>query len=362
MVSGVFTIPLPSHVRVACGSRVARRGDAQVNSPTVSAEFVAGPENVLVRAALAAILDRRASFSPLLLYGPPGSGKTHLALGLAAAWKRDNPSRSLLVTDGKELGRDLAIATHSHGLRDFRWRMSGLPLIVIDDLDQFPKTRAARIELLRLLDNSQSSRQQLLVTLRELPSAQRGKTAAVASRLLAGLAIPLHLPQLDARAALISRYAAQLGTVLDPAQSRAVAASFPLAGAQLAAVVQQLLKDASRAARPVDQQLIAACRRRWRSSPAPSLSEVTVVVAAQFGLAAADLQGKSRKQAVARARAMAMYLARRLTSATITDIGRHFGRDHTTVIHACRVSQERIRTDAAVRQVADTLTRKLTAP
>lgn len=361
MVSGVFTIPLPTHARRAGASRTRAAGFAQVNSPPGSSDFLAGPENALVRAATEAIVDRRASFSPLLLYGPSGSGKTHLALGLASAWKQQNPTGSLLLTDGKELGRELVIATHSRGLPDFRRRMAALQLIVIDDLERFPKTRSGRAELLRLLDSSHRSRQQLLVTLRELPSGRPGKTAAVASRLLAGLAIPLQLPELDARTALVSRFAARLGTVLNPAQSRAVAESFPLAPPQLAAVVQQLVKDATRTAKPIDNQLIAACRRRWRSTPVPSLPDVTSAVAAQFGLTAADLRGKSRKQAVARARAMAMYLARRLTSTTITEIGRHFRRDHTTVIHACRVSQQRIQADAAVRQVADSLTRRLTA-
>jgi chromosomal replication initiator protein len=87
---------------------------------------------------------------------------------------------------------------------------------------------------------------------------------------------------------------------------------------------------------------------------------IATAVGRQFGFRVAELKGPSRRQAVSRARAMAMYLARQMTSHSTAAIGRHFGgRDHTTVMHACQVTQQRLDTDPAVRQAAEQITRRL---
>jgi chromosomal replication initiator protein len=355
MVSDVFTLSLPSSLR-SLGQRAPRRPAG----PTLP-EFIAGPENVLARSAAQALLDPHGSFSPLVIYGPPGSGKTHLALGLAALWKQQFPSRTLLVTDGNEFAQDLAIAAHSQGLGDFRRRLSQTHLIVIDDLDALSKKQSSQTELLRLLDSNQPPQRQVMVTIRELTAGHADLLPGLASRLLGGLAIRLQLPEIDARDELVTRFAAQLSAELTPDQSRALAAALPLAPGPLAAVISRIVNEASASGKPIDDRTIVSCSNRQPQPATPSLSDVTAVVASRFGMTPAELKGPSRRQAVAHARAMAMYLARQLTTKTMTEIGHHFGgRDHTTVIHACRVNQLRIQTDPAVRQAADVLVQKLT--
>jgi chromosomal replication initiator protein len=357
MENGVFTIPLPTHGRRPAAT-TSRRPSAAAALP----DFVAGPENALARSSTSAIDDQHCRFSPLHINGPPGVGKSHLALGLAALWKQQYPSRPLLVTDGPSFVRELSIAYKSKGLADFRRRLLRAGLVLIDTFDQLADKDAAQIELLRLFDAADRQPRQLLVVAEQLPSAKSGLLPGVASRLLAGLALPLRVPGSDARAVLVARLATQRGATLSAHQAKTIAGAFPLAPGPLSKVVNNLLDAAQLAGKPVDDRLIADLRRRRRTAAAPSLAEVTSAVARQFGVRTADLRGPSRRQTLTRARATAMHLARELTPESMAAIGSHFGgRDHTTVLHACRATRRRLDTDPAVRQAVATLTRQLTA-
>ena len=186
MVSGVFTLELPVCRHTLRASRPRGSQPAARRAP-----FIAGPENGLARFAATALLDSETEFSPLLIYGPPGVGKTHLALGYAGLWKERRPSQFVAITDGADFARDFSVACDTRGLPDFRRRLTRCDLIVIDGIDALSPKKAAQAELVRLLDDAHRRQQSMIVTARQLPSANSGLLPAVCSRLLAGLMLPV---------------------------------------------------------------------------------------------------------------------------------------------------------------------------
>jgi chromosomal replication initiator protein len=355
MVSGVFTIPFPARrIRVA-HSRARPPADC---SPR---EFVAGPENALARAAATVAAEADQRFSPLLIYGPTGVGKTHLALGLSSIWMELHPTRSALITDGATFARDFAVALDTKGLPDFRRRISRAGLIVVDGVDQLPPTRGTHREFAWLLDHASHRDCVVLATARRLPLVIGQQSHSLASRLLSGLIVPLRQPALAARSALATRMAAARGVSLSPEQASLIAAAFPGSVGALGKIVARVLAAADSSAQRIDQAMIDSCRRQCYERPAPRIAAIIAAVGKRLGIKTADLTGPSRKQAISRARGLAMHLSRELTDKSMAAIARQFHRsDHTTVAHACRATRERLRSDPALRRATDELTRSLT--
>jgi chromosomal replication initiator protein len=324
------------------------------------ADFVAGPENALAGTVVQLLLKDDFPLSPWLIYGPPAVGKTHVALGLAALWQRQYSPRSLMITDGGGFARDYVLARDTKGLPDFQRRLARPGLLLIDDLDSMPRQEGVQAELVRLLDSRSRQGRSVLVTCRDIPSPRQGILPALSSRLLCGLAVPLRPPQAAARAALVTRFASHRGQPLSEQQAAAIADRFALPAPQLADAVNRLVSDAATQQKTIDELIPATAHAPPRRGSLPSLGSIATAVAHHFGMPAAELRGRSRRQAVAQARAAAMYLGRELTALSTTAIGRFFGgRHHSSVVHACRATQERLEADAVLQEAIRKIKRKI---
>ncbi|HEV3138403.1 MAG TPA: DnaA/Hda family protein, partial [Pirellulales bacterium] len=201
MVTGISTIPLP-------GRLVASSAELKLGVNPLW-EFVAGPENSLIATALLPYLQRTATqFNPLVLYGPHGSGKSHLAHGLAAWWRQHFPAAQVELLAASEIAQAYAAALDYQRLEAWRREIRGLSLLIVEDLGQLAGKRGAQQELLHALDALTQPDALVVVTARTLPTHSSGLMSALRSRLSAGLAVPLALPGPDARRAILERMAA----------------------------------------------------------------------------------------------------------------------------------------------------------
>ena len=199
VVNGVVTLPLAGPQPNAL-----RRSSAPEADGAVAAEFVVGPENRLAAAVAEAFFQGRSQrYSPLVIYGPSGSGKSHLAQGLARWWRTSLPSASVLVTCGSELARDYAAALDRQQLGDWRAALRSHDLLVVEDLGQLAGKGPAQQELIHVLDDLAGSDAIVVVTARGLPQQMSALLAGLRSRLSAGLAVPLALPGPDARRTIL---------------------------------------------------------------------------------------------------------------------------------------------------------------
>jgi chromosomal replication initiator protein len=361
LVNGTLTIPLLGQALhdFSSGSHDSR------TAPKVR-PFVVGKENELVPVVVDACLARQEAtddsppYSPLLLCGPPGSGKSHLALGIASEWQQRRPQARVMAVTAADFARQLHDSADAGVTVSSRARYREADLLVFEDLASLAHKPTAQRELMQLLDELNNSGAQVIVTSRmtldHLPSLLPG----LASRLESGLILPLQLPAAETRRSLLEQLAQERGTSLDPAALQALADGLPVTTPELFGSFTHLEAASAINRTPIDVAQVRKYLGRRTSLRAPSLQRIAAQTARHFGLKVAELRSTSRRRNLVLARDVAMTLARRLTGKSLLQIGEYFGgRDHTTVLHGCRKVESSLRSDPELRQTMEQLQRIL---
>jgi chromosomal replication initiator protein len=357
LVSGLFAIPsVASPCAPAPGKGLAAR----------SRQFVAGPENVLLRRAVAAIHAPSPATNPLVITGASGAGKSLILELLVDEFQHHFQGASLLTTTAVDLARAYAHSVQTDSISEFRHRYSRLQLLAIDDVQRMAGKGAAEQELRHLIDSLVSRGCLVIATLRTHPLQSPDLSPALASRLTAGLVIPLALPEFAARRAILALFAADADVELSPAALAQLApegaALSGLATApQLRRAVIRLGDQARQTGCGIDRSLIDAYLKS-DGSAACSLKAIAAAVGKHFAVSVGDLRGNSRQHSLTAVRGLAMHLARDLTGQSYAQIGRYFGnRDHTTVMYACKKAARSIVDQPPLRQALDELKLQLSA-
>lgn len=359
---GVFSIPL--HVG-STSSSVRRRRER--SSERAVGEFIGDGDSFLVPVAAEAVLCSACSFNPIVFHGPSGTGKTFLARGLVQRWREAHPVDVLVTTTGADFAREYANAVDTDSLPDFRQRLRSATLLLIDDLDILQTKLAAQHELVSTLDVLVAQDSQVLITLKQAPLETPGLRSPLASRLSAGLTVPLATPGPGARRVILEHLLARHDLELT-ASALELAVLNPFNSAQktlpdfaaLHQFVLRLVASRDRSTAVVEfaevQQILAMQEPRGEVL----LKSIAQQVSKYFHLRVSELRGPTRQQRVVRARGVAMLLARRLTGSSLEQVGRHFGnRDHTTVLHACRKTESLMDSDPAIHHAVHELTTQL---
>ncbi len=364
MIDDVFSIPLVANLPVGELNleMLARpvkphRGwpaVADKSLETATSEFLAGSENRLIGVAIEALLKRpEPGYNPLVIHGPSGTGKTHLARGLAAERldERGPKSQSVVYVTGADFARLLGEAIDARETAKLRERFRGASLLILDDLTALATKRVAQQELIHTLDAVIDGGGQVVVTSRTPPDRIATLLPALGSRLSAGLTVSLALPAAPARLALLERFAAMRRIALPATAARSLAEGLSVTVSELSGALTELHWQAAREGSSIDaarvRRFLADRQLRLR----PSLRTITAMSAKYFGLRMSDLTGPSRRRGIVQARATAMYLARLLTGRSLSELGAYFGRrDHTTVLHSVRLIESRLRADPTTKR------------
>jgi chromosomal replication initiator protein len=363
VASGVFSIPLHAN-----GSSPVQPADRDAQSSLDLREFIGGPENALCQVASESLLQDPPRYNPLVFFGPSATGKSALARGLPARWRQLNKGAKAVVTSGADLGRDYSHALETDSLADFRAKYRRAALLVIDDLHQLGERASVQNELACTLDVLLDRGHRVIVTLPQMPTECSSLASGLASRLSAGLTVPLVAPGPAARRQILRRLA-ELQQLHLPEEFITRIADHPPDGANPAATVPeirklvlQLAEASQQQGRPINAGLLRQLFAAHNKVPKTPLKSITRLVCKYFHLRNAELKGPTRQQRIVRARGVAMLLARQLTGESLEQVGRHFGnRDHTTVLHACRKTESLIENDPAIRQAVEDLTMQLSA-
>ncbi len=385
MTDGVFTIPLFAQLSLeefepavasngnatkgTSGYASPRRQENSAGLVSIAASvaddladknsFVVGPENRALAEAVKSLLhESQSPFNPLVLWGPPGSGKSHVAGGIAQNWRNQN--RHVVYTSGADYARGLAAAIENRTTTQWRAQQRSAALFVLEEISQLAGKQAALAELLHTLDAVCGRQGQMVVTSRLPLDRLPAMPEALIARLVGGLVLQMALPGAAARHALVERYAAMRGMHLPALVVRLLADGLAVTPLELLGAVTELSVQSELAGEAITPERVRAFLAERRGVVRPSVRNIASLSAKYFGLKLGELTSPTRRRAVVQARNVAIYLSRQLAGKTLEQLGKFFGgRDHTTILHGYRKIESRSRTDPEVRQALSDLRKML---
>ncbi len=307
--------------------------------------YVVGPENEGLRylfddARIASL----GSISPILLYGDKQLGKTALAITLALRWSQETKLRPLCFTTGSSFASDYASAVEIDDIASFRHRVRDSKMVVIDDIDAIAGKAAAQDELANTMDQLLEEGKPLVVTSSRLPALIKGLRPPLASRLVPGYSLGLSKPSPTTREHLVRHFVAALNPALPTDDLIRLVERLPGAASLNAYQLRDVVTVANQQANfggPLDLEIVARLAHQLVRNEGPSVNDIAKVVARRMQVKLTELRSSARHANIVRARGMAVCLCRRMTSSSLQQIGEFFGgRDHSTVLHACRKAEQ----------------------
>ena len=330
-------------------------------------DFVIGDGNRFAHAAALAVAELPGhAYSPLCICGPPGLGKTHLLHAIANYVLDHAPGTRVRVTTAEAFTDGFVGALHERRLERFKQAHRGVDVLLVDDVQFLESKARTGEEFFHTVNALQQAGSQLVLTSDRPPRDLAAMEDRLRERFEAGLVCDVAPPDGPTRLAILRKRVQQpdVGPV-DPAALELIAARVAANVRALEAALVRVVAFGSLTGRPVDAALAEEVLARLYPEPRTragrrTIEDVQRQICEAYGLTLEELLSTSRARPVAWPRQMAMYLARELTDATLPAIGRAFGgRNHTTVLHACRRTAEKMAADpeaeAAVRRLVEAL-------
>jgi chromosomal replication initiator protein len=327
--------------------------------------FVEGKSNQLGRAAAyqVALNPGRRESNPLLLYGGTGLGKTHLMYAAGNLMRRNNPGFRVLYQRSEQFVSAMIKALQSKNIDEFKNRYRSVDALLIDDIQFFAGKDRTQEEFFHTFNALFEANQQIILTCDRYPKEVENLEPRLTSRLGWGLPVAIEPPDFETRAAILLRKAELKGILLPEDVAFMIARRMRSHVRDLEGALNTLAARAHFTGRAISTEFAQEALRdlltvQERTLSIPNIQKLT---ADYYQLRVADLLSKRRTRQLARARQTAMALTKELTSHSLPEIGDAFGgRDHTTVLHACRLIAELRETDGKTREDWDKLIRALT--
>jgi chromosomal replication initiator protein len=328
-------------------------------------QFIIGEGNRLAHAAALAVAELPGqAYNPLFLHAPPGLGKTHLLHAIGNYVSAFGGGATVRYTTAEAFTNHFITALSSKSIETFKRSYRDADVLLIDDIQFLASKARTEEEFFHTFNALYERGRQLVVTCDRLPRALVALEERLRERFEAGLVADMRPPDHATRVAILRKRARLDGIAIDDDNVLALIADRvtdnirALEGALIRVVAYHSL-----AGRPIDAALTSEVLDTMypgRRTHAPSIDDVQAAVADHFGLTTAELTSASRTNRVSWPRQLAIHLARDLTDASLPAIGRAFGgRNHATVLHACKRVSERLKSDQQAVDIRDALTRGL---
>ena len=306
--------------------------------------FVEGKSNQLALAAAQQVAEHPGlSYNPLFLYGGVGLGKTHLMHAVGNAMRRQNPAAKIVYLHSERFVADMVKALQLNAINDFKRFYRSVDALLIDDIQFFANKDRSQEEFFHTFNALLEGGQQMILTCDRYPKEIDGVEERLKSRFGWGLTVAVEPPDLETRVAILMKKAEQSHISLENEAAFFIAQRIRSNVRELEGALKRVIASANFTGRPFDVDLIKDSLKDLLAlqDKQVSLDNIKRKVAEYYKIKVADLMSKRRNRSVARPRQVAMALAKELTQHSLPEIGDAFGgRDHTTVLHACRKIRE----------------------
>ena len=329
--------------------------------------FVIGKSNQLAAAAARQVAENPGAagqYNPLFIYGGVGLGKTHLMQAVGNEIVRQRPASKVLYLRSERFVADMVKALQLNAMSEFKQYYRSMDALLIDDIQFFAGKDRTQEEFFHTFNALLEGGQQIIVTSDRYPKEISGLEARLKSRFEWGLTVAVEPPELETRVAILMKKAAQQKMLLPDDAAFFIAQRIRSHVRELEGALTRVVAHARFVGQPITIALIRDALRDLLAiqDKQVSVDNIQRTVADYYKLKLSELLSKRRTRSIARPRQLAMALAKELTNHSFPEIGEYFGgRDHTTVLHACKKIKELKLSDSDVRDDYNTLHRSLTS-
>ncbi len=357
-----FDAPAPTPDQISTDYKaqtgIFERG-SKINHNYIFARFIEGKSNQFAKAAAVAVANSpgRTSFNPLVIYGGTGLGKTHLIQAIGNESLKNRRAMRVVYVSSDTFTLDFIAAIQKNKSTEFSKYYRGIDMLLLDDIQFFQGKESTQEQFFHIFNSLYQHHKQVVLTTDKHPLELKGLQERMLSRFQAGLTVDIQPPDLETRIAILKRKADEDNLDIPYAVIEHLARNIRSNIRELEGAMIRLLAYSSLLRVDIDIPLTQKVLKEiLGNSKAASVSieDIQDVLKNRYNISLDLLVGKSRKKEVAEARMIAMYFARKHTSLSLKSIGLYFGgRDHSTVVHACKWVESKLETDEGFsRQLA----------
>jgi chromosomal replication initiator protein len=326
--------------------------------------FVEGKSNQLARAAAWQVADNpKHGYNPLFLYGGVGLGKTHLMHAVGNHLLAKNPNAKVVYLHSERFVADMVKALQLNAINEFKRFYRSVDALLIDDIQFFAKKERSQEEFFHTFNALLEGGQQVILTSDRYPKEIEGLEERLKSRFGWGLTVAVEPPELETRVAILMKKADQAKVELPHDAAFFIAQRIRSNVRELEGALKRVIAHSHFMGRDITIELIRESLKDLLAlqDKLVSIDNIQRTTAEYYKIKISDLLSKRRSRSIARPRQVAMALSKELTNHSLPEIGVAFGgRDHTTVLHACRKIAELRESDADIREDYKNLLRTLT--
>lgn len=350
----------PSRPAASADSLEKRLKAAGLNPQFHFDRFVVGNNSQFAHAACQAVASGKAvGYNPLFIHGGPGLGKTHLMQAIGQEWLRNRPDSRVVYLTCEKFTNEFIDAVRKGDLEKFRKRYRSAELMLIDDVQFIAGKDRTKEEFFHTFNTLIDGQRQVVLTCDRPACEIKTLEPRLVSRFEAGLTVELQIPQEETRTAILQRKMEEWKVKLDDSIVRYLAEHIRSNVRRLEGALMRVATYASLAGERVPMEKVEYLLRdilREEATKQVTIDAIQKAVAEHFDLRLADMTSRRRPTSVAYPRQVAMYLSRQLTKSSLMDIGEAFGgRDHGTVIHACKKVAEQMQKDHSMKEIVGML-------
>jgi chromosomal replication initiator protein len=325
---------------------------SRINAEFTFDSFVEGKSNQLAKAAAIQVAGNPGrAYNPLFIYGGVGLGKTHLMHAVANKLKERNAEARLAYVHSERFVGDMVRALQHNTINDFKAAYRSLDCLMIDDIQFFAGKDRSQEEFFHTFNALLESQQQVILTCDRYPKEVDGLEERLKSRFGWGLTVAIEPPELETCVAILMSKAAMTHVDLPEEVAFFIAKRIRSNVRELEGALRRVVATSNFTGRPITLEFAKEALRDLLAlqEKLVTIENIQKTVAEYYKIRIADLLSKRRSRSIARPRQVAMALAKELTNHSLPEIGDAFGgRDHTTVLHACRRVKELRETDRRI--------------
>ncbi|MDX1443651.1 MAG: chromosomal replication initiator protein DnaA [Gammaproteobacteria bacterium] len=326
--------------------------------------FVEGKSNQLARAAARQVSENPGlAYNPLFIYGGVGLGKTHLMHSVGNMLLEQNPNAQIAYLHSERFVGDMVKALQHNTIADFKRLYRGVDALLIDDIQFFANKERSQEEFFHTFNALLEGQQQVILTCDRYPKEVDGLEERLKSRFGWGLTVAIEPPELETSVAILKQKADQEGTEVPDEVAFFIAQRIRSNVRELEGALRRVIANSKFTGQPITMEFTKEALRDLLAlqDRLITIENIQKTVAEYYKIRVSDLLSKRRSRTITRPRQLAMALAKELTNHSLPEIGDAFGgRDHTTVLHACRKMKELRESELRIAEDYQNLLRTLT--